>query len=200
MVSFCSALSVKPLLNRLWSPTYPFGATTLTVDEATTVAAWAVKTAWMRELTSGGRITPSQEMRTYLMTNLIPPAFTRVWIGLHRGRIDFHARLMRVQASHKDDEWNTDRFRDVTFCLHTFKGLSVLVRTDSDWGVPEANFPERHWRQLWPLTETVPWPPSQTLTDTDVATALIRFSEWLRMPTIDKFRRDPNGIQRRRRN
>lgn len=43
-------------------------------------------------------------------------------------------------------------------CTMTFRGLSVLVRTDDDWGVPEMRPPSDRWRQFWPVDEMVQWP------------------------------------------
>lgn len=74
----------RPILQRLWEPSYPFGRTTVSLDQAATVATWATKTAWVRERVSDSTTTATPEMRRYLMTERLPPEYTSVWIARHR--------------------------------------------------------------------------------------------------------------------
>jgi hypothetical protein len=186
--------SAQPLLERLWSPNYVFGRTTFSVDEAAVLATWATKTAWVRERVSDPAVTASAEMRRYLMDAQLPSEFTRVWIARHDGRTNFGVYVGRMEATHQDDSWNTDRRRRILMCTLTFRGLSVLVRTDDGWGVPEMRPPIDQWRQFWPIAETVQWPPQGAASDNDVQAIAMRY-DWLRHPDVPIFHRDPKGEQ-----
>lgn len=186
--------SVKPLLNRLWSSGYAYGRTALGIDEAATVGTWATKTAWIRERVSDEVVTATREMRRYLMDHQLPPEFTRVWVARHQGRSDFGVYVGRLEATHQDDGWDTDRRRHILMCVLTFRGLSVLVRTDDGWGVPPLTLPESRWRLMWPVSEPVQWPPAEPVSDAELQLVAMRY-DWLRHPDIRNFHRDPNGIQ-----
>ncbi len=183
---------VQPLLEGLWAPDYLYGRTTVAVDEAALLATWATKTAWVRERTLDQIVTATAEMRRHLLDQQLPPDFTSVWVARHEGRTNFGVYVGRIQATHQDDRWDTDRRRHVLMCVMTFRGLSVLVRTDDGWGVPQIAMPETHWRKLWPVTQTVQWPPAKTVRDDDVQAVAMRYN-WLRHPDVPKFVRDPNG-------
>jgi len=191
--------SVRPLLSHLWQPTYAFGRTTVTTDDASILATWATKTAWIRERVSDPIVTATPQMRRYLLDHQLPPEFTRVWIARHQGRSNFGVYVGRIEASHQDDSWDTDRRRHILVCVLTFRGLSALVRTDDGWGVPEMTLPSHQWRQFWPVTETIQWPPPRLVSDADTQTAAMRYP-WLRHPDVPIFNRDPKGIQEFSRN
>jgi hypothetical protein len=129
-------------------------------------------------------------MRRHLMEYKVPPEFTRVWIAQHRGRSNFGVYVAQIGASHQDDSWDTSRRRRVLVCVMTFRGLSVLVRTDDGWRVPEMTPPPSQWRQLWPLAETIQWPPPRQVSDADTFDAAARYP-WLRHPDAATFSRDP---------
>ncbi|MEO6701676.1 MAG: hypothetical protein ABI140_21035 [Jatrophihabitantaceae bacterium] len=185
----------QPLLERLWAPTYAFGRTALDVDEAALVATWATKTAWERERTSDQAVTATEEMRRHPMDQQLPPEFTSVWIARHQGRTNFGVFVARVEATHQDDHWSTDRRRHVLMCVMTFRGLSVLVRTDDGWGVAQMELPESHWRKMWPVSGPIRWPPPMAVSDEDVQAVAMRHS-WLRHPDVPIFVRDRRGFQR----
>jgi hypothetical protein len=191
--------AAEPLLRRLWVPSYPLGVTTFTSDEATVLATWATKTAWVRERVSNPVVTPTTEMRLALMEEAMPPKFTQVWVSRYSGKNNFSVNVGRLQASHEGEPWNTSIRRNILVCLLTFRGLTILVRTDDGWGVPEAFLPDDKWRQLWPASDLL-WPPAQEATDWDLREVSSRFSNWLNMPDVPRFNRDPNGIQHIRRN
>lgn len=182
--------SVKPLLERLWQPNYVFGRTAIGVDDAAVLAAWAAKTAWIRERASQGRVTPTAEMRRRLMDTQMPPGFTRVWIARHTGRANFDANVCRLQTTHQDDSWDTERRRNILVCTLTFRGLSILVRTDDDWGVPEMHPPEDQWRRFWPTARAVQWPTARPVTDGDVQDVAM-WHDWVRHPDVPIFNRAP---------
>jgi hypothetical protein len=192
-------VSVQPLLERLWRPEYPLGRTTVSLAEADVVAAWAAKTAWVRERVSDPEITATPEMRRQLMDRRQPPEFTRVWIARHAGKTNFGVYVGRMEVTHQDDPWDTGRRRHVLICTLTFRGLTVLVRTDDGWGVPAMRPPNDQWHQFWPVSEAVQWPPVRPASDDDVQAIAMRY-HWLRHPDVPIFRRDPHGVQAIHRN
>jgi hypothetical protein len=169
-------------------------------DDAATVATWATKTAWVREQAGGQESTATPDMRRYLMAHRLPPEFTSVWIARHQGRSNFGVYVAQIETTHQDDHWTTDRRRHVLICTMTFRGLSVLVRTDDGWGVPQMKLPEQTWRSFWPLAEALQWPPEVAATDEDVQTVAMYYGGWLRMPDVPVFNRDPSGWRETRRN
>ena len=191
--------SARPLLERLWQPSHAFGRTAVSVDEASVLATWATKTAWIRERLSDPVVTPTPGLRRYLMDHQLPPQFTRVWIARHQGRSNFGVYVGQIETSHEDDSWDSERRRHVLVCAMTFRGLSVLVRTDDGWGVPEMTLRPRQWRQFWPVPETIQWPPPVPVSDGDVQIAAMQYS-WLRNPDVPTFNRDRDGIQEFTRN
>jgi hypothetical protein len=191
---------VRPLLERLWQPSYPFGVTGFSPDEAAVIATWAAKTAWVRERVSDPDSTPTPGMRAELMARQMPPDYTSVWIARHQGQSNFGVYVARIEANHQDDHWAAARRRHVLLCTMTFRGLSVLVRTDDGWGVPPMTPPARKWQVFWPAGDTVQWPPSSPASDIDVLAAASDYAGWLRIPDVPKFRRHPDGWQEIRRN
>jgi hypothetical protein len=128
------------------------------------------------------------------MDHGLPPEFTRVWIARHKGRSNFGVYVGRIEASHQDDDWDTNRRRHILMCVMTFRGLSVLVRTADGWGVPEMTLPQSQWRQFWPVAETIQWPPPAPVSDADTQEVAMRYP-WLRHPDVPIFNRDPYGLQ-----
>lgn len=191
--------AARPLLERLCAQSYVFGRTTFSLENAATLATWSTKTAWVRERASNQIVTPTPQMRLHLKEQLLPPDFTRVWVARHQGRINFGAQVGQVETTHQDDRWDGDRLRHILMCVMTFRGVSVLVRTDDGWGAPQFSLPPSHWRLIWPLAGTLEWPPPESVTDNDVQTLATRYN-WLRHPDVPIFHRDPNGIQTIERN
>jgi hypothetical protein len=54
---------VAPVLERMWSRDHPLEFTALEAEQVRVVAAWAVKTAWVRERIGSPRITPTRGVR-----------------------------------------------------------------------------------------------------------------------------------------
>ena len=82
----------------------------------------------------------------------------------------------------------------------TFRGLSILVRTDDGWGVPPMSLPAQQWQAFWPVGDPVQWPTISQASDADDRAAAAHYSGWLRMPDVPAFNRDPDGWQEIRRN
>lgn len=192
--------SVKPLLRRLWLPGYPLGMTTFNPDESAVLATWATKTAWIRDRWSGPDVTATPEMWSYLMRHQIPPEFTRVWVSRYEGENNFSVSVGHLTVTSQDEPWNTELTRRILMCLMTFKGLSVMVRTDDGWGAPPLVLPGNKWAALWPNAETVEWPRPDYVSDLDVRDVSMLYSNWLKFPNTSQFIRDPRGVQHIKKN
>jgi hypothetical protein len=190
----------EPMLMRLWASTPTFGRTAISVDDAAFLATWAAKTAWMHERVSVWKPTATSEMRSYLMDKQLPPEFTSVWIGRHVGELDFAHFLANFDVSHQDQPWDSSDQRRVLVVAMAFKGLAFAVRTDDGWGVPPTPLDAQRWQRLWPVTEVVPWPPAQVLSDDDVVSVTHYYSSWLRTPDVPNFHRHPGGVREVHRN
>jgi hypothetical protein len=172
---------VKPPIERLAAPNYAFGVTTLSVQEATVLAAWATKTAWIRDLLSEPGTRTSPAMREYLRVHESPPDFTDVWIARYHGDTEFGSTSGRIGLTHQDEPWNSS-FRHVLTCLLVFRGLAIFVRSADGWGVPPLTLPQDAWRQLWPVEGTVVWPPDASVTDNALQDVSMNYSSWSRLP------------------
>jgi hypothetical protein len=190
----------QPLIRRLTVRSYPLGVTTLAPKETATLSAWAVKTAWMRERAMPGRITPTQEMRTYLSEKQHPPVHTEVWAGRHVGTLEFDANVLQIDVGWSDRPWDDADTVVVAVCTLTFMGVCVAVRTANGEGVPPMTPDPNLWRPFWPNDDFVQWPPPVTASDVDVRDIGTRIDTWLSGPRITSFRSDPAGYQRIRRN
>lgn len=189
----------RPLLKRLWAPSYPFGRTSISHAGATTLAAWATKTAWVRERVDGPSRTTTPVMRRALMDSLRPPDLTTVWFARHKGQMNFGAYVAELEVTRAEDRWDTVDRRRVLICAMAFRGLAVTVRTDSGPGVSQMELPQRAWRRLWPTGSSVQWPPSLAVGDADVRASAAQFTGWLSLPD-SRFERDPGGWRVQRRN
>jgi hypothetical protein len=142
--------AAKPLLRGLWEPSYSFGRTAFSADDAATLATWATKTAWARGRAGDQQPTATAEMRKPLTAQQLPPEFTSVWIARHEGKSNFGVYVGRIETTHQDDYWTTDRRRHTLICAMTFRGLSVFVRTDDGWAYPRWNCRSGHGRSSGP--------------------------------------------------
>lgn len=187
--------AARPLLQRLWTPAYALGWTTVSPGDASIVAAWATKTAWMHERATDPDPTPTPEMRTHLKDTRLPPELTSVWAGRSVEQEDFFARFSRVTVHHRDAAWDSQERRHVVMCALAFRGLVLLVRTDDGPGVPKIQLPATHWRSLWPAAETVLWPPMQRIVDQELTQIVANLSSWLRLPDVPLFHRSQGSVK-----
>lgn len=178
---------VAPVFERMCSTDYPLGFTALEAEQVRIVAAWAVKTAWVRERIGSPRITPTREQ---FVDAQRPPEFTKVWAGRHEGLSNFGVYVLEVEAHHRDRPLDGRESRHVLVCSLTFRGLSLLVRTDDGWGVPQMAPPADRWIQLWPSAGTIVWPPRSPVTDNDVQDVVAGFSAWMPLPDLPNFIRE----------
>lgn len=159
--------AAKPLLLRLMSPP-PLGALSLDPTQSALIASWALKGAWMRELTSRGTPTATRQMRSYLGSTGMPPPGARVWIAQHQGQLRWDTRSASVDLLHQDRPLDRSESRRLLLCTLTFAGLALLSRTVSGAGIPEQIPNPEYWLALWPVKEAVVWPPPRPATDEEV--------------------------------
>lgn len=203
--------TVRGPLELLTAASYSFGRTALTREQVTLLAAWALKTSWMRELDQERKPIPTQAQRRHLMEQLRPPAYTTVWAAKYNGVSNFATKLAQIETKDSRVPWSSASSRRVLLTALVFNGLVLLVRTDEDWGVPPTPVEPSIWHQLWPLTDAEPtaarpmlealsWPPAMTADDAEVARRSNIVSTWLRLPETQSFLRHPDGITEIHRN
>jgi hypothetical protein len=189
----------KPILLNMMSAARPGSVITLGPDQAATVAAWAIKTAWMREETEPGDRATTPQMRQALHRDVLPPGYSKVWAARHAGRLDFDIKQAAIDAARHDRAWDTKDVRHVLWTCLTFRGISLLVCTVDGWGVPEPHPDLFRWGRLWPCASDVTFPPVTAVSDQDVLMAVVQQPS-LKFPQDARFVRDPAGPQQRRRN
>ncbi len=82
----------KPILLNMMSAARPGSVLTLGPDQAATVAAWAIKTAWMREETAPGDRATTRQMRRALHRDVLWTCLTFRGISLLAYTVDGWAR------------------------------------------------------------------------------------------------------------
>lgn len=188
----------QPLLKHLWAASYPLGQTALSVSDAKTVSAWAVKTAWIRELQAHRRMTVSAATRKKFAGDQIPPPHCSVWIARHEGDFNLAAFLASAQVSHRDDPWHTHRYRHLTLVTLVVNGVAICVRSDSGEGIPWTPLPPPIWQQFWPVTESVAWPPDVAASDDYVYREAHSLHRWIRVdPDLAIVRAGTEGLRPR---
>jgi hypothetical protein len=189
----------RPLLLGLAEAACTGALYVLTPDQAAAVAAWAVKTAWMREFTSPSR-SSTAKMRHSLYQRLLPPEFSMVWAARHVGELDFDILQAVVSIARYDRRWDDGNTRRAQWTCLTFRGIALLVYTVDGWGVPPPQRNPALWVPLWPSVAAVRFPPPTTIDDSGVKTAVARHTPWLQFPDVPRFERDGQGPQFIRRN
>ncbi len=177
----------KPLLKRLWAPSYPFGSTSFSGDEVGALASWAVKTAWVRERVADRSNVAGAGTRELFARSQTPPPNTWVWVSRYAGAHDFGALSARMTVSHQDQNWATGETRKVYLCALRFQGLAMVVRTDSGPGVPPFALPADAWRPLQADSGSVSWPPARAVGDYEVESIVMNAAGWLRLPQTTNF-------------
>jgi hypothetical protein len=86
---------VKPVLLDMMTTARPGSVITLGPDQAATVAAWAIKTAWMREETAPGNRATTPQMRRAQRRDVLPPGYSKIWAARRAGRLD---ELLAIDA------------------------------------------------------------------------------------------------------
>ena len=179
----------KPVLLTMMNASRPDSVTTLTPGDAETVAAWAVKTAWMSEESTPGPRATTPQMRQALRNDLRPPKYSNVWAARHDGSLDFNIKQSAVDAARQDRSWDSTDVRHVLWTCLTFRGIGLLACTVDGWGVPPPRRDPLRWTRLWPVGSTVIFPPVTTVSDRDVLMAVVHQPN-LRLPQVQSFIRD----------
>lgn len=177
----------KPLLQRLWAPAFPLGATAFTQRDVAALAAWATKTAWVRERVAERSNTADVATREEFARTQVVPPLTWVWASRYEGASDFRALTAAITVTHQDQHWRTGEERQVSLCALRFRGLALVVRTDSGPGVPQFSLPTDAWRQLAPCRGGLTWPPVRVVGDVEVEGIVQNVGAWLRMPATSDF-------------
>jgi len=101
----------KPILLDMMGAARPGSVITLGPEQAATVAAWAIKTAWMREETEPGDRVTTPQMRQALHRDVLRPECSKVWAARHAGRLDFDIKQAAIDAARHDRAWDTEDVR-----------------------------------------------------------------------------------------
>lgn len=190
---------IKPLILALMDAAVGGWSVAISPDEAARLSTWAVKTAWMRELSAGTDVDRSDGYH-HLRQQLLPPPDCRVWLGRHAGELAFNIKQTSVEVRRSDRPWDHDDVRNVLWTCMTFRGLSLLVHTVDGWGVPPPSRDPNCWRPLWPQSMPIRFPARFDVSGDDVLEAVAVQTPALRTPDLPVFVRDPDGTQYRRRN
>lgn len=81
---------------------------------------------------------------------------------------NFGANLAKIIASRRDDPWDVLDGREVLVRTLLFHGVAVVVRTDGSDCVPPKHLPTDRWARLWPINDSVVWPPLAQVSHRDV--------------------------------
>jgi hypothetical protein len=180
--------------------TYTGAPVVLAPDEAATVAAWAVKTAWMRESTTSSPKSSTPQMRHSLYQTLLPPEYSRIWAARHIGELNFDILQTVLEIGRHERPWNHGNTRHAQLTCLTFRGVALLAYTVDGWGVPPLQRDPAQWVPLWPCPIAARFPPPRPIDDPGVRMAVERFTPWLQLPDVPRFERDTHGPQIIRRN
>jgi hypothetical protein len=139
-------------------------------------------------------------MRRDFAASQLVPKYTSVWAAQHRGQSNFGVYVLQVEARHQERPLDANQSRHVLVCSLTFRGLSLLVRTDDGWGVPQMTPPAERWVPVCPSLGNVVWPPRRPAGDDDVLDVVAGISAWMPVPPLPQFHRRPDGVREVRRN
>jgi hypothetical protein len=188
----------RPLLERLWAPSDAPGVTAFSEAETAVLAAWATKTAWVRERAGDHSNVADAATRKQLAHSLTVPGLTTVWVARHGGQANFQALCAGVDVARSDRPWKGSESRRVHLCTLIFRGLAFVVRTDSGPGVAPMRLSSDAWRRLAPQEGTLPGPPDRSVSDVELSLVTRNVSGWLLMPPTTKFVRSGDWQHRQR--
>ncbi|MDG4784897.1 hypothetical protein O7626_02945 [Micromonospora sp. WMMD1102] len=169
-------------------------------DRAADLAAWAIKTAWMRELSTPSPPVTTLAMRRRLQQTELPPEYSAVWLGRHVGERDFSLPQATLGITRTDRSWDHAEVRHALWTCLVFRGVALLAYTVDGWGVPAPERNSDQWVPLWPALKAIRFPPARSVSDSDVELAVARHAPQLMLPAVPRFIRDPLGVQHVRRN
>lgn len=175
--------AAKPILKRLLHARKHAESVVLSVEEATVLARWAVKTSWTSELAGLGNQNQDHawlrpELRKRLAEEETPPADSWVWLAAHR-----HVDLcQQMQASVMYDRTSPPTpgeapRRLLASCL-IINGVVLLAYSyDNRAAMPPPLKAPRGLR-LWPKPLPAEFPPP-AVSSSDLFAAVGNYGQWL---------------------
>jgi hypothetical protein len=134
-------------------------------------------------------------MREYLKEKVLPPPHTQVWVGRHRGNLNFDKRAAGFEVTRSDEPWEEGRARRrALLCALIFQGLALLSRTVDGDGVGPTVVDESQWAPIWPVIQSLRWPPPNILSDTDIDNGRLQLSPYVQMPNVSSLVPRSDGI------
>lgn len=191
---------VQPTVSDLIDSAGSRQAIVIQPDRAADLATWAIKTAWMREVSTPTPATTTLAMRRRLQQTELPPEHSSVWLGRHVGEREFSLPQATVRIIRRDRSWDDSEVRHAMWTCLVFRGVALLTYTVTGWGVPVPRRRPDCWVPIWPAVGAIRFPPARSVSDSDVELAVTRHTPQLVLPAVPRFVRDPLGVQRLRRN
>jgi hypothetical protein len=146
----------------------------------------------MHEAASREPNTSTLDMREYLKLHALPPENTQVWMGRHRGNLNFDKKAANFDITRDDQPWvQNAETRRVLLCVLVFYGLAIFSRTVDGDGVAPTLVDEAKWISIWPISESVRWPPDRVVSDSDVENVRMQVSSNVKLPHIQSMIRRP---------
>jgi hypothetical protein len=197
--------AAKPILENLFSARRQNETRTLSPDEATVLARWAVKTSWTSELSGLGDQNqdhawmPADMRRRLMSAEDTPPATIWVWLAACQD-IDLCQQLqahVTYDRTSPPTPGQTPQ-RILASCL-TVNGVALLVYSFDSRAPFPPPLAAPHGLRLWPKPSSVEFPPPAVF-QRDLFLAVGRYTHWL--PLHDRpfdhvsTRHGPAGLQR----
>lgn len=139
-----------------------------------TLASWAIKTAMVFEATRvSGRSFYTPEERRHLLDTSVPPPRTSVWLAQYRGDLGAYCKAEDLD-SHVDGS-----FHRLDFYVTTMSFGRLVVQVSSGHIPRSVGAAQTMWvdqsrgpwdaaaRRIWPVTDSVSWPPRVSLFDAE---------------------------------
>jgi hypothetical protein len=136
-------------------------------DSCTSLAAWATKTSWTRELAISRSTATTPAMRGFLRKHGSPPPLTQVWLGRHRGE-DLILRQGTFTFAHRDAPFGTNDARRALWTVIALRGVALLAYSVNGDGVPTPARDSSKWTRIWPFDADPAFPPSRVMDDAEV--------------------------------
>jgi hypothetical protein len=172
-----------PIMGRLIRATRDRRPTVISREDATTLARWAVKTAWTTELASIGDQNqddawPSPEMRLALMTGDGPGVESWVWLAACPELEQWQQLQAHVQFDRTSPPTPGERPRRLLSTCLIIAGVALLVYNfDHRTAFPPPLRP-LHGLRLWPHPTKVEFPPIPT-PYAGLYNAVATYGDWL---------------------
>ena len=165
-------VAVKPIL----TPLILDEAARFTRDELRILAAWITLKCMVIEFADAPEnVVSTQEERTFLMDEKIPPASWRIWVARHEGEL-FDAGFIRVAVTlafafgglkpTTMDGTLAKNTQSITFGIGKLVVHAVTTRDPRAEGLgPVTNIFPPVWKQVWPAPDAMSWRTSEPIAD-----------------------------------